>query len=191
MDPKIYNMDQVQAMFYVAHSWLAIKSETINNCWKHTNLLKILSKEHSNDDSCDVSIPSHDLPLDEEVSAELNEMLPRLPGNIDNEIQDVSELDLDAGESDLMLFPPITVGALDQVSDEEVEDEAIEEELAPWEIAEQKRFLREGYESILKYETPTTQFQFEVHRYARSRLAEFRAEANNSKQQTDLRSFFN
>lgn len=186
MDPKIYNMDQVQAMFFLAVSWLNIKPKTIKNCWDHTNILSLLSNES---DEIVLDSPTSALPLENEVIHELDGLLGHLPGNENNEIPSVEDLDLESGEADMMLFPEFEFESNDD-SDIEEENVLIEEEPTPLEIAEQKRILRESFENILQYDTAMSEFDILVHRRIRAKLAESRAEFNNSKKQTDLRSFY-
>ncbi|KAI8887555.1 DDE-domain-containing protein [Backusella circina FSU 941] len=95
----VYNMDQVQVMFFLANAYLKVKPETIKNCWSHTNILAF--KEGL---SCsEVSYPSMPLPLDSDVTSELDSMLPTLPGNYNQEITSVDQLDLEADEHEMLI----------------------------------------------------------------------------------------
>ncbi|KAG1047208.1 hypothetical protein G6F43_010333 [Rhizopus delemar] len=71
---SVYKMDQARAMFSLANAWLK-----------------------------PVEYPTSALPLEEEIVAELNGMLPNLPGNFDNKVTDVSQLNLEADESEMIV----------------------------------------------------------------------------------------
>lgn len=163
-------MDQVQAMFFLALSWLKIKPETIKNCWKHTNILDLLSKEASSvSDETVIDIPTTALPLEVEVTSELSELLENLPGNTNKEISSVEDLDLETGETDMMLFPDFEHGMdEDNEDDEDTEDTdeitILEEEPTDSEILEQKKILRESFENILRYDIAMSEFDLLVHR---------------------------
>lgn len=193
LNPDLYHMDQVQAMFFLANAWLKIKPETIKNCWKHTNLLALLSKEAHNDENYVVEVPTSGLPLETEVANTLAELIPVLPGN-EGEITCVSELDLEAEESSIVLFPQYILDGNNEADDGDIANDtecALNEDvLSDFELAEQKKILIATYENILKYEFPVTDIQHQYHRFIRNTLADFRAESNNSKEQTNLRSFF-
>ncbi|EIE86859.1 hypothetical protein RO3G_11570 [Rhizopus delemar RA 99-880] len=94
-------MDQAQAMFSLANAWLKVKPETTKNFWQHTKILAF--KERTICDFEPVEYPTSALPLEEEIVAELNGMLPNLPGNFDNKVTDVSQLNLEADESEMIV----------------------------------------------------------------------------------------
>ncbi|KAI8886886.1 hypothetical protein K501DRAFT_321717 [Backusella circina FSU 941] len=148
----IYNMDQVQIMFFLANAWLKVKPETIKNCWSHANILAF--KE---DLSCsEVSYPSMPLPLDSDVTSELDSMLPTLPGNYNQEITSVDQLDLEADEHEMLInstHPSIDNDA-EENNEAEDEEEAGENIPEPVDIGECKKRFREAYEAILMFEIP-------------------------------------
>ncbi|KAG1036287.1 hypothetical protein G6F43_013076 [Rhizopus delemar] len=82
-NPNVYKMDQVQAMFSLANALLKVKPETIK-----TAGMEYLTSA---------------LPLEEEIVAELNGMLPNFPRNFDNKATDVSQLSLEADESEMIV----------------------------------------------------------------------------------------
>ena len=96
-------MDQVQAMYFLASSWLKVKPETIKNCWRHTKLLNF--KETLSLNSEVLELPSTALPLEPEIVAQLNELIPSLPGNLNNEVTKMDELDMETDENEMVLFP--------------------------------------------------------------------------------------
>ncbi|KAG1455023.1 hypothetical protein G6F46_008350 [Rhizopus delemar] len=66
-------MDQAQTMFFLANAWLK-----------------------------PVEYPTSALPLEEEIAAELNGVLPDLPRSFDNKVTDISQLNLEADESEMI-----------------------------------------------------------------------------------------
>jgi hypothetical protein len=185
-NPNVYHMDQVEAMFFLANAWLKIRPETIKNCWRHTRILDF--KENPVLDG-EVEYPTTSLPLEEDVTTELNEMLPNLPGNTNNEVTDISQLDLETDESE------ISNDAVEEiVESNENEDAAQEEEpdindAEPIDIKECKKKLREAYEAILKYEVPLDDLDRQIHKHVRRRLAESRAEVIAEREQKKLAHF--
>ncbi|KAG1038858.1 hypothetical protein G6F43_012623 [Rhizopus delemar] len=96
----VYKMDQAQAMFFLSNARLKVKPETIKNCWQHTKILAF--KEKTICDFEPVEYPTSALPLEKEIVAELNGMIPDLPRKFNNEVTDVSQLNLEADESDMI-----------------------------------------------------------------------------------------
>jgi hypothetical protein len=181
-------MDQVQAMFFLADAWLKVKPETIKNCWRHTRILEFKENTFSNQE---ITYPTIAWPLDKEISAELNAMLPSLPGNDGNQVTDIAELDLEADEDELVLTShQIELENNDEerekIPEEEIDADATEE----IDINECKKRLREAYETILIYEVPQDDLDRQFHKRVRTRLAQSRADSIASREQTDLRSYF-
>jgi hypothetical protein len=186
-----YEMDQVQAMIYIASSWKKVMPETIKNCWSHTNILSFMHKltSDSGEDFELPQFPTYSLPLEQTVVDELNRIIPDLPGNDDNKVTHVSELDLEAGERN-MLFTELLGSMTDgDFSENTVGDEESDEE-EPSNCEENNRRLREACEDYLKFDIPQDEIDQLVHRRIRQRLAEARAEYESSKIQTDLTSYF-
>ncbi|KAG2232621.1 hypothetical protein INT48_001310 [Thamnidium elegans] len=182
---NVYHMNQVEAMFFVAEAWLKVKPETIKNCWKHANLLAFKDCPVES-----VTYPESPLPLVEEDAEGINSMIADLPGNFDGEVTNVHDLDLETDENEMMLCyqqldldtdePSMELEEVEEVEEEEENEEA---------IAGRKRRLRESYESILMYDFPVTDFERQVHRYIRAKLADSRSEVMALKEQADLRSY--
>ncbi|KAI8090744.1 hypothetical protein BDF21DRAFT_412000 [Thamnidium elegans] len=117
-------------------------------------------------------------------------MIADLPGNFDGEVTNVHDLDLETDENEMMLCyqqldldtdePSMELEEVEEVEEEEENEEA---------IAGRKRRLRESYESILMYDFPVTDFERQVHRYIRAKLADSRSEVMALKEQADLRSY--
>ena len=185
-----YEMDQVQAMIYIASSWKNVKPETIANCWRHTNMLSFMDKPtgDSSDDFEMPQFPAYSLPLEQTVVDELNRIIPDLPGN-NNEVTHVSELDLETDEDSMLLMelPGLTT---DDDSLESTVGDIESDEEEPVNVNESKKIFREACEDYLKFDVPQDEIDKLVHRRIRQRLAEAKAEYNNSKTQTDLRSFY-
>lgn len=174
----VYNMNQVQAMFFLANAWLKVTPETIKNCWRHTNILGF--KENPTALALPPTVP---LPLEDNVVQEINNLLPDLPGNLDNEVTDVSQLDLDSDEMFIIDDEEI-------VMDGEEEIPMIPEQEIYVDINDCKKRLREAYETILALDVPLDDLDNQYHRRVRMRLAESRAEVENLKEQADIRRFF-
>ena len=108
-DRRAYDLDQVDAMWFLADAWLKVKVSTIENCWNHTNILQSkhcreLEEETNQTDKDFVLPPEEGLPLDDEVVQTINKLLSDLPGN--NNITSIEELDLEANESDVIVTQP-------------------------------------------------------------------------------------
>ncbi|KAG2190835.1 hypothetical protein INT47_011357 [Mucor saturninus] len=168
----------IQAMFFLANAWLKVTPETINNCWRHTNILGF--KENP---TALALLPTVPLPLEDNVIQEINNLLPDLPGNLDNEVTDVSQLDLDSDEM-------FTIDDEEIVMDKEEEIPMIPEQEIYVDINYCKKRLREAYKTILALDVPLDDLDNQYYRRVRMRLAESRAEIENLKEQADIRRFF-
>ncbi|KAG1627783.1 hypothetical protein G6F44_012096 [Rhizopus delemar] len=181
-----YKMDQAQAMFFLANAWLKVKPETIKNCWQHTKILAF--KERTICDFEPVEYPTSALPLEEEIVAEINGMIPDLPGNFDNKFTDVSQLNLEADESEMIVCYTTSTTNNEETAegnvDETEENDNTEQDEQRVDIVECKKRLREAYETILMYEVPLDDLDRKLHRRIRMRLADSCSELNKSKEQT-------
>ncbi|EIE81119.1 hypothetical protein RO3G_05824 [Rhizopus delemar RA 99-880] len=138
----VYKMDQAQAMFFLANTWLKVKPETING------------------------------------------MLPDLPRNFGNKVTDVSQLNLEAVESEMIVCYTCTINneeAAEGNVDETEENDNTEQDEQFVDTVECKKRLKEAYETILMYEVPLDDLDRKLHRRIRMRLAGFCAELNKSK----------
>ncbi|EIE86253.1 hypothetical protein RO3G_10964 [Rhizopus delemar RA 99-880] len=182
----VHKMDQAQAMFSLANAWLKVKPETIKNCWKHTKILAF--KERTICDFEPVEYPTSALPLEEEIIAELNGMLPGFLRNFDNKVTDVSQLSLGTDESKMIVcYTTSTINNEETAEgnvDETEENDNTEQDEQRFDIVECKRRLREAYETILMYEASLNDLDCKLHRRIRMRLAGSCAELNKSKEQT-------
>ncbi|KAG1443537.1 hypothetical protein G6F55_012627 [Rhizopus delemar] len=180
----VYKMDQAQAMFFLANAWLKVKPETIKNCWQHTKILAF--KEKTICDFEPVEYPTSALPLEEEIVAELNGMIPVLLGNFNNEVTDVSQLNLEADESEMIVCYTANITNNEETAedniDETEENDNPEQDEQRVDIVECKKRLREAYETILMYEVPLDDLDRKLHRRIRMRLADSCAELNKSKE---------
>ncbi|KAG1054981.1 hypothetical protein G6F43_003029 [Rhizopus delemar] len=115
-------------------------------------------------------------------------MLPDLPRNFDNKVTDVSQLNLEAVESEMIVCYTCTINneeAAEGNVDETKENGNTEQDEQCVDIVECKKRLREAYETILMYEVPLDDLESKLHRRIRMRLTDSRALLNNSKEQTD------
>ncbi|KAG1489941.1 hypothetical protein G6F47_012295 [Rhizopus delemar] len=124
----------------------------------------------------------------------INGMLPGLPRNFDNKVTDVSHLKLKADESEMIICYTTSTTNNEETAegniDETEENDNTEQDEQRVDIVECKKRLREAYETILMYEVPLDDLGRKLHRRIRMRLADSCALLNNSKEQTDLRSYF-
>ncbi|KAG1175480.1 hypothetical protein G6F36_011088 [Rhizopus arrhizus] len=173
-------------MFSLANAWLKVKPETIKNCWQHTKILA--SKERTICDFDPEEYPTSALPLEEEIVAELNGMLPNFPGNFDNKVTDVSQLNLEADESEMIVCYTRSTTNNEETAegniDETEENDNTEQDEQRVDIVEYKKRLREAYETILMYKVPLDDLDRKLHRRIRMRLADSCANLNKSKEQT-------
>ncbi|KAG1040048.1 hypothetical protein G6F43_012370 [Rhizopus delemar] len=179
-------MDQAQAMFFLANAWLKVKPETIKNCWQHTKILAF--KEKTICDFEPVEYPTSALPLEEEIVADLNGMLPDIHVKFDSEVTDVSQLNLEADESNIIVCYTTSTTNNEETAkgniDEAEENDNTEQDEQCVDIVECKKRLREACETILMYEVPLDDFDRKLYRRIRMRLADSCAELNESKEQT-------
>ncbi|KAG1445199.1 hypothetical protein G6F55_012046 [Rhizopus delemar] len=178
-------MDQAQAMFFLANTWLKVKPETIKNCWQHTKILTF--KEKTICDFEPVEYPTSALPLEAEIVAALNGMLPDIYVKFDNNVTDVSQLNLEADESEMIVYYKTSTNNEEMVEgniDEAEENDNTEQDEQRVDIVECKKRLREAYEAIIIYKVPLDDLDRKLHRRIRMRLADSCAELNKSKEQT-------
>ncbi|EIE80212.1 hypothetical protein RO3G_04917 [Rhizopus delemar RA 99-880] len=165
-------MDQVQAMFSLANAWLKI----------------LAFKERTICDFDPVEYLTSALPLEEEIVAELNGMPPNFPRNFDNKATDVSQLNLEADESEMIVCYTRSTTNNEETAegniDETEENDNTEQDEQRVDIVEYKKRLREAYETILMYKVPLDDLDRKLHRRIRMRLADSCANLNKSKEQT-------
>ncbi|EIE81348.1 hypothetical protein RO3G_06053 [Rhizopus delemar RA 99-880] len=134
------------------------------------------------------------LPLEEEIVAKLNGTIPNSPGNFDNKFTVVSQLNLEADESEMIVCYTTSTtnneGTAEGNVDETEENDNTEQDEQRVDIVECKKWLREAYETILMHEVPLDDLDRKLHRRIQMRLADSCAELSESKEQTDLRSYF-
>ncbi|KAG1044553.1 hypothetical protein G6F43_011440 [Rhizopus delemar] len=121
-------------------------------------------------------------------------MLPDLPGNFDNKVTDVSQLNLEADESEMIVCYTTSTTNNEETAegniDETEEKNNTEQDDQRVDIVECKKRLREAYETIRMYEVPLDDLDRKLYRQIRTRLVDSCAELNKSKEQTDIRSYF-
>ncbi|KAG1044536.1 hypothetical protein G6F43_011441 [Rhizopus delemar] len=120
----------------------------------------------------------------------INGMLPDLPRNFDNKVTDISQLKLEADESEMIVYYTTSTTNNEETAegniDETEENDNTEQDEQRVDIVEYKKRLREAYEAILMYEVPLDDLDRKLHRRIRMRLAKL----DKSKEQTDIRSYF-
>ncbi|KAG1562381.1 hypothetical protein G6F47_000981 [Rhizopus delemar] len=173
---------------YITNAWIKVKPETIKICWQHTKILAF--KERTICDSEPVGYPTSALPLEEEIVAELNGMLPDIHVKFDNKVTDVSQLSLEADESEMIVCYTTSITNNEETAegniDETEKNDNTEQDEQCVDIVECKNRLREAYETIIMYEVPLDDLDRKLHRRIRMRLADSCAELNKAKEQTDL-----
>ncbi|KAG1452699.1 hypothetical protein G6F46_009353 [Rhizopus delemar] len=107
----------------------------------------------------------------------INGMLPDLPRNFDNKVTDVSQLNLEADESEMIVC--YTTSA---TNNEETAEGNID--------AEENDNTEQDEQRVDIVESRLDDLDRKLHRRIRMRLADSCAELNKSKEQTDLRSYF-
>ncbi|KAK4509834.1 uncharacterized protein ATC70_007138 [Mucor velutinosus] len=192
-----YRMDEVNALYFLADSWIKVKPQTIQNCWDHTKILDFKFAQRQRVDSEDV-LPSFELPLDDDLVSQLNEIIPELPGNRSNDgvqmVTEVNDLDLNEDESDAIVFNPVIVEFEDgddvtQGSQElDVEEEPVE--IYDADTKEIREKLKHAYETILYHTIPMDEKEKSMLKTIRRNLNDIRSEEVAEKNQTDLRDYF-
>ncbi|KAG1046497.1 hypothetical protein G6F43_011020 [Rhizopus delemar] len=118
----------------------------------------------------------------------INGMLPDLPRNFDNKVTDVSQLNLEADESEMIVCYTTSTTNNEETAkgniNETEENDKLEQDEQRADIVECKKRLRKAYETILMYETPLDDLDRKLHRRIRMRLTDSCAELNKSKEQT-------
>jgi hypothetical protein len=188
-----YRMDEVDVLYFLADSWLKVETQTIQNCWDHT---KILDFKFQNRESIEIdsAIPTFELPLNIDLLNRLGELIPDLPGNQDQSVTGVEDLDLNADESNLILCQPEFVEFDDdneegQVTDvEDVEDEEDEEDEV--DVKEIREKLKKAYETILYHTLATDDQDRSMLKTIRKKLDGIRSEEAAEKKQVDVRNYF-
>ncbi|KAG1489204.1 hypothetical protein G6F47_012160 [Rhizopus delemar] len=111
-------------------------------------------------------------------------MLPDLPRNFDSKVTDVSQLNLEADESEMIVYYTTSTtnneGTAEGNVGETEENDNTEQDEQFVDTVECKNRLKEAYETIIMYEVPLDDLDRKLHRRIRMRLAEL----NNSKEQT-------
>ncbi|EIE83342.1 hypothetical protein RO3G_08047 [Rhizopus delemar RA 99-880] len=133
-------MDQAQTMFFLANAWLK-----------------------------PVEYPTSALPLEEEIAAELNGVLPDLPRSFDNKVTDISQLNLEADESEMIKRQKGNIDETEKNDNTEQVEQRVD-------IVECKKRLREAYETILMYKVPLDDLGRKLHRRIRIRMTDSCAE---------------
>ncbi|KAK4512052.1 uncharacterized protein ATC70_013295 [Mucor velutinosus] len=146
---------------------------------------------------CDV-LPSFELPLDDDLVSQLNEIIPELPGNRSNDgaqlVTEVNDLDLNAEESDAIVFNPVNVEFEDgddvTEGSQELEVEEEPEEIYDVDTKEIKEKLKHAYETILYHTIPIDEKEKSMLKTIRRNLNNIRLEEVAEKNQTNLRDYF-
>ncbi|KAG1049070.1 hypothetical protein G6F43_008583 [Rhizopus delemar] len=123
----------------------------------------------------------------------VNGMLPDLPRNFDNKVADVSQWNLEAVESEMIVCYTTSTTNNEETAegniDEIEENDNTEQDEKYVDIVECKKRLREAYETTLMCKFPLDDLDRKLHGRIRMRLADSCAELKKSKEQTDLRSY--
>ncbi|KAG1546251.1 hypothetical protein G6F49_010554 [Rhizopus delemar] len=111
-----------------------------------------------------------------------NGMLPDLPGNFDNNVTDVSQLNLEADESEMIVCYTTSTTNNEKTAegniDETEENDNTKQDEQRVDVVECRKRLREAYETILIYEVPLDDLDRKLHCRIRMRLADSCAELN-------------
>ncbi|KAG1492855.1 hypothetical protein G6F53_012863 [Rhizopus delemar] len=112
----------------------------------------------------------------------INGMLPDLLRKFDNKVTDVSQLNLEADESEMIVCYTTSTTNNEETAegniDETEENDNTEQDEQCVDIVECKKRLREAYETILIYEVPLDDLDRKLHCRIRMRLADSCAELN-------------
>ncbi|KAG1057673.1 hypothetical protein G6F43_000491 [Rhizopus delemar] len=155
---------------YITNAWIKVKPETIKNCWQHTKILAF--KERTICDSEPVGYPTSALPLEEEIVAELNGMLPYIHVKFHNKVTDVSQLSLEADESEMIVCYTTSTTINEETAEGNI-DETEEND---------KPEQDEQHVDIVEF--PLDDLVRKLHHRIQMTLADSCAELNKSKEQT-------
>ncbi|KAG1056100.1 hypothetical protein G6F43_001979 [Rhizopus delemar] len=116
-----------------------------------------------------------------------NAWLKISPRNFDNKVTEVSQLALEADESEMIVCYTTSTTNNEETAegnaDETKENDNTEQDEQRVDIVECKKRLREAYETILMYEVPLGDLDRKLHRRIRMRLADTCAELNKTKEE--------
>ncbi|KAG1499138.1 hypothetical protein G6F46_005278 [Rhizopus delemar] len=116
-----------------------------------------------------------------------NAWLKISPRNFDNKVTEVSQLALEADESEMIVCYTTSTTNNEETTegnaDETKENDNTEQDEQRVDIVECKKRLREAYETILMYEVPLGDLDRKLHRRIRMRLADTCAELNKTKEE--------
>ena len=191
-----YRMDEVDALYFLADSWIKVKPQTIQNCWDHTKILNYKFADRERIESEDV-LPKFELPLDDDLVNQLNEIIPDLPGNRSDDgnrlIAAVEELGLNADESDLIIYNPGIVEFEENDDDTESPELEVDEEEEgsnDADIKEIREELKRAYETVLYHTIAMDEQDRSMLKRIRQKLDDIKSEEIAMKKQTDLRDYF-
>ena len=173
------------ALYFLADAWIRVKPTSIQNCWDHTNILNFRTNKESIDD--DELLPTTELPLDNDLVEELNNIISDLPGNKDSEgrrmATTLDELDLYADESTLIVVLPKTVDFLEEGNEDEEEEEIVDTKLI-------RADLKRSYETILYYYTAFDDKDNAMLKVITRKLDEIRTEEAAERKQSNFCDYF-
>ncbi|KAG1586589.1 hypothetical protein G6F48_006501 [Rhizopus delemar] len=189
-DPAdIMNFDET-GLYYQQPPRRTICSESLGGLKKTQELLTTLRHTSEPSSTTVLYVSNEWLNVKPET---INGMLPDLPRNFDNKVTDVSQLNLEADESEMIVCYTTSTTNNEETAegniDETEENDNTEQDEQRVDIVECKKRLREAYETILMYEVPLDDLDRKLHYRIRMRLTDSCAELNNSKEQT-VRSYF-
>ncbi|KAI9487036.1 MAG: hypothetical protein EXX96DRAFT_497341, partial [Benjaminiella poitrasii] len=150
---KEYKMDEVEAMQFVADSWIKVKTLTTTNCWKRTGILRM----NNTDEIQDVSFTNEELSLEIDIVQNLNEVVPELPGNsmiVEGRylVSNVNQLSLEADEDELVVTQPSETFTITDEAENDLNEIESEQEVI---VTKQMRsVLKQAYELILRQHLP-------------------------------------
>ncbi|KAI9481645.1 MAG: hypothetical protein EXX96DRAFT_480481 [Benjaminiella poitrasii] len=192
-------MDEVQALFFWADSWLKVKPSTIRNCWEKTKIIDFkFSNDVTYDDLDKLPGASEVVPLDEDIVNSIIDIIPQLPGNTTDShghqlISRVDQPELNTNEESLIVCQPsfVEVDTAEEVEEEvtptEIEDDVVEEDV---DTEKTRSELKRAWEVIMLNEVPYNEESHSVIKNCRRRIAEYKLEEIVERKQTDLREYF-
>lgn len=211
-DSANLSMTEVEALWFLAESWLNVKASTIKNCWDHTNIIQFKTRALSNDtgNDSDHLIPDLGLPIDDDLAHRLKGVVSELSVMLEGEgpaSNDISEFNLEADESDLLVTQPydtesITVGTpsstdsgiggeIEGAMEEDEEHQEAEESHEEFQYFKDLRSkMKFSYETLLRNFVPRDDTDDKLIKRLRANLDEIKADEISEKKQTDLRQFF-
>lgn len=177
-------------MYFIAHSWIAVKPETIHNCWKNADVLPSYASETQVATDVDTDNSQIAVVIEPEIIDKFKQLANQLPNfkNVDNILTDIG---LMVGESDLLTTEPAD-HMEDSVNDDNREDvdDADDEETKVIDVAQRRSQFKASIQDVLGHLLPENEEDEKTIKSLRKRLHDITAKEVSELVQASITTFF-